>query len=194
MTVKACVSKGQEECVRGFHRDQCDKCTKGSISCNMCHSDSSSTCIYCSNGVKECDDCFGLGHIQRICRPCVNEHYRRQSPKTATKVKSQIVTAQNQFSKSMDSLTTAITCNINTMGPSLHKSGHHSDTDVSKLPISSTIRSAASTLEKLTSKLTSKSTDQTSNDGTKSTKTHRRKWSWASFNGIDSPTQSASAA
>ncbi|KAF9357593.1 hypothetical protein BGX26_003437 [Mortierella sp. AD094] len=159
----------------------------------MCYSDSpsASPCIYCFNGRKECDDCFGLGHVQRICRPCIEDHYRRQSRKnTVTKVKSQLALAQNQFSKSMVSITSVITPTSPTspkQGPSLHKSGHHSDTDVSKISISfnqisstttSTIRSAASKLEKFSSKLAGKGFDTSSYDST-GDKTHRRKWSWS---------------
>ncbi|KAF9114284.1 hypothetical protein BGX27_011262 [Mortierella sp. AM989] len=184
MSTKQCIIKGQRECVRGFHKDQCIKCTKGSAPCNMCNdSPTSSPCIYCLNGRMECDDCFGLGHVQRICRPCIDDHYRRQSNKnTVTKVKSQLVVAQSQFSKSMVSLSSAISSNIPTSGLGLLKNGHHSDTDVSNDSSSypnhqisskmNTIRSAAATLEKFTTKL--------------SDKTHRRKWSWSSFNNAPS--------
>ncbi|KAF9169824.1 hypothetical protein BGX20_009799 [Mortierella sp. AD010] len=182
MSTKPCIAKGQRECVGGFHRDQCFKCTKGSITCNMCNSDSPvpSPCIYCFNGRRECSDCFGLGLVQRICRPCIEDHYRRQSRNTVKKVKSQLALAQNQFSRSMVSITNVIAPSSPKQGPSLHKSNHHSDTDVSKISIS-----ISSKLEKFSSKLAGKGLDTSVYDSTDSTesigdKTRRRKWSRSS--------------
>ncbi|KAG9320998.1 hypothetical protein KVV02_003976 [Mortierella alpina] len=39
-------------------------------------------CAFCLNGRKVCEDCFGLGYVQRICQDCIREshrqHYRRR--------------------------------------------------------------------------------------------------------------------
>ncbi|GJJ70422.1 hypothetical protein EMPS_02771 [Entomortierella parvispora] len=111
LQVKPCVAKGHRECSKGFLTDHCHKCTRGSISCNMCNSSSESStasCIFCFDGYKECDDCFGIGYVQRICQDCVKAHYRSQqvtSPVSAlpmamntigSKVKSQISSLQRQ--------------------------------------------------------------------------------------------------
>lgn len=111
---KSCVSNGRPACAQGFVRDKCQKCTMGSVRCNMCHtsssscsspssprnslssdrvssqpssptsstfssssSSSSSSCIFCHNGRKACDDCFGLGYVQRICLDCIKDKHRR---------------------------------------------------------------------------------------------------------------------
>jgi len=86
LQVKPCVSKGHRECSKGFLTDHCNKCTRGSIACNMCSSSSgssSSSCIFCFDGHKECDDCFGIGYVQRICQDCVKAHYRSQHQATS---------------------------------------------------------------------------------------------------------------
>ncbi|KAF9913075.1 hypothetical protein BX616_010174 [Lobosporangium transversale] len=36
-------------------------------------------CIYCKNGRKACEECFGLGYVQRICQDCIRESHRRHS-------------------------------------------------------------------------------------------------------------------
>ncbi|KAF9356239.1 hypothetical protein BGX34_010018 [Mortierella sp. NVP85] len=77
----------------------------------MCQgSPSCSPCVYCTNGRQECDNCYGLGFVQRICRDCIEDHYRRQgSPRTVSKVKDQwLGVAQQQFSKSMVTLANAL--------------------------------------------------------------------------------------
>ncbi|KAI1315345.1 hypothetical protein EDD11_000953 [Mortierella claussenii] len=140
MSTKPCIAQGKRECIRGFHKDLCLKCTQGSVNCNMCHSETPSFCIYCTNGRKECDDCYGLGHVRRICQPCIKEHYRRQNPKAVVinKVKSQIELAQGQFSRSTESLARAVLSHINssssllvTMSPvGMNKRGHKSESDV----------------------------------------------------------------
>ncbi|KAF9319179.1 hypothetical protein BG003_009756 [Podila horticola] len=112
-STKSCVSNGRPACAQGFVRDKCQKCTMGSVRCNMCHSSSSSSscipsprsslsfdrvssqpssptsstfsssssssssCIFCHNGRKACDDCFGLGYVQRICLDCIKDKHRR---------------------------------------------------------------------------------------------------------------------
>ncbi|KAF9300816.1 hypothetical protein BGZ74_007464 [Mortierella antarctica] len=40
-------------------------------------SSSSSSCIFCHSGRKACDDCFGLGYVQRICLDCIKDKHRR---------------------------------------------------------------------------------------------------------------------
>ncbi|KAI8602535.1 hypothetical protein EDD21DRAFT_371584 [Dissophora ornata] len=87
MSTKPCAAMGRRECVRGFHRDECHNCTNGSVACNMCRhgSPSSASCIFCFDGRKECDDCYGLGFVQRICQDCIKEHYRRQGAMTKAK-------------------------------------------------------------------------------------------------------------
>ncbi|KAF9934322.1 hypothetical protein FBU30_002461 [Linnemannia zychae] len=106
ISVKPCVAKGHRECVQGFLRDRCNKCTYGSVLCGMCPSSSSSSpspiCIFCIDGRMECDDCYGTGFVQRICRDCIKEHYRRQSiPKSFsfTKVTSSFFQATVGFVK-----------------------------------------------------------------------------------------------
>ncbi|KAF9214639.1 hypothetical protein BGZ59_003312 [Podila verticillata] len=93
-TSKSCVSNGRPACVQGFVRDKCQKCTMGSVRCNVLSFDrvssqpssptsstfsssSSSSCIFCHNGRKACDDCFGLGYVQRICLDCIKDKHRR---------------------------------------------------------------------------------------------------------------------
>ncbi|KAG0052406.1 hypothetical protein BGZ83_002657 [Gryganskiella cystojenkinii] len=36
----------------------------------------SSSCIFCFNGRQACDDCFGLGYVQRICQDCLRDHHQ----------------------------------------------------------------------------------------------------------------------
>ncbi|KAF8929589.1 hypothetical protein BGZ47_000975 [Haplosporangium gracile] len=88
MSVKPCIAKGHRECVQGFIRDRCCKCTKGSVPCGMCPTNpsSSNSCIFCVDGRKECDDCYGAGFVQRICRDCIKEHYRQQQQQSKTVV------------------------------------------------------------------------------------------------------------
>ncbi|KAG0325688.1 hypothetical protein BGZ99_000278 [Dissophora globulifera] len=105
MSPKACVTKGRRECVRGFHRDLCTKCTQGSIACEFCPPGSTG-CMFCVEGLKECSDCYGLGFVQRICQDCIKEHYRSQAP--FNKVKGQIVDAQQQLSRSVVSLAAGV--------------------------------------------------------------------------------------
>ncbi|KAG0030989.1 hypothetical protein BGZ81_001942 [Podila clonocystis] len=110
-TAKSCVSNGRPACAQGFVRNKCQKCTMGSVRCNMCHTSSSSSCsssprnslsldrvssqppsptsstfssyssssscIFCHSGRKACDDCFGLGYVQRICLDCIKDKHRR---------------------------------------------------------------------------------------------------------------------
>ncbi|KAG0089168.1 hypothetical protein BGZ93_004379 [Podila epicladia] len=111
-STKSCVSNGRPACVQGFVRDKCQKCTMGSVRCNLCHtssstscsssprnslsfdrvasqpssptsstfsssSTSSSSCIFCHSGRKACDECFGLGYVQRICLDCIKDKHRR---------------------------------------------------------------------------------------------------------------------
>ncbi|KAG0044506.1 hypothetical protein BGZ83_010271 [Gryganskiella cystojenkinii] len=90
LRTKPCAAKGHRECVKGFLTDNCHKCTRGSIACNMCShnnkSGSSTTCIFCFDGHKECDDCFGIGYVQRICQDCVKAHYKVQQHQSTSPV------------------------------------------------------------------------------------------------------------
>ncbi|KAG0030991.1 hypothetical protein BGZ81_001944 [Podila clonocystis] len=107
IATKACISKGKTACTQGFFREPCTKCTRGSTVCSICippkhnhqHeglvspsrqslspssatslcSGSSSNCLFCIEGQKVCEDCFGLGFVQRICQDCIKDHYRKQS-------------------------------------------------------------------------------------------------------------------
>ncbi|KAI9237427.1 MAG: hypothetical protein BYD32DRAFT_461585 [Podila humilis] len=38
----------------------------------------SSPCIFCFNGRKACEECFGLGYVQRICQDCLRDKHRSQ--------------------------------------------------------------------------------------------------------------------
>ncbi|KAG0202687.1 hypothetical protein BGX28_004882 [Mortierella sp. GBA30] len=137
MSTKPCAAKGRRECDRGFNRDTCQKCTLGSVTCNMCSPNNASTCSFCVNGRKECDDCYGIGFVQRICQDCIKEHYRRQrnnssSSNLTTKVRDQLnIVVQNQlFSKSMTSVySTTTTLQQTGSSPSSTKLGLESDSD-----------------------------------------------------------------
>ncbi|KAK3831181.1 MAG: hypothetical protein J3R72DRAFT_455162 [Linnemannia gamsii] len=198
MTVKPCVAKGHRECVQGFLRDRCCKCTKGSVSCGMCPSNSSNSCIFCVDGRKECDDCYGAGFIQRICRDCIKAHYRRQSnPKTfsLTKVTEQSKTAVSNLSESFLGLVKG------TQQQSIQKHHQRSGSSVS-LPesIASTASSEHSTASapspsrggskggfflkrlSLDHERTSASSPATASTSSPSSPNkHRRKWSWSSI-------------
>ncbi|KAG0265672.1 hypothetical protein BG011_004271 [Mortierella polycephala] len=203
MSTKPCIAKGHRECVRGFHRDHCRKCTMGTIACEMCDLDTAASlsCIYCLEGRRECSDCYGMGFVQRICQDCIKEHYRRQAGKGAfTKVKGQLSLAQRQFSRSMVSLsgTRSSSASSTSTSPastfltvlprrgSVPDTGNESDdSDVSSSCCSASrsnsksvisgrsFRFSAMSLLKIPLGLTSKS----EHDGSK---THRRKWSWSS--------------
>ncbi|KAF9578975.1 hypothetical protein BGW38_004968, partial [Lunasporangiospora selenospora] len=61
---------------------------------------------------RECDECFGVGYVQRVCRDCIRAHYRRQEEETKSgsvlkKAKHQIYETQQQFSRSLISLTSS---------------------------------------------------------------------------------------
>ncbi|KAG0224920.1 hypothetical protein B0O80DRAFT_440445 [Mortierella sp. GBAus27b] len=138
VSTKPCVAKGHRECVRGFHRDRCRDCTKGSVPCRICKGDfaksSSSPCTHCVEGRSPCGECYGLGYVQRICRDCVHDHYRRQSPTSSgtvvTKVKGQLMVAQHQFSRSMTSLASSLQhVTSKTDQPSNSGNGQDSDSD-----------------------------------------------------------------
>ncbi|KAF9179795.1 hypothetical protein BGZ51_006651 [Haplosporangium sp. Z 767] len=203
MSIKPCIAKGHRECVRGFHRDHCHKCTMGTIACKMCDSDTTASlsCIFCLEGRRECDDCYGMGFVQRICQDCIKEHYRRQASKgTFTKVKGQLNLAQRQFSRSMVSLsgTRSSSASSTSTSPastflavsprrrSVPDTGDEDDElDVSSTCCSASrsnsesvtsgrsFRASAMSLVKIPFGLTSKSEQ----DGSR---THRRKWSWSS--------------
>ncbi|KAF9210121.1 hypothetical protein BGZ49_005517 [Haplosporangium sp. Z 27] len=38
-----------------------------------------SDCIYCRSGRKPCEDCFGLGYVQQVCKVCIRESHRRHN-------------------------------------------------------------------------------------------------------------------
>ncbi|KAF8940413.1 hypothetical protein EDD21DRAFT_371580 [Dissophora ornata] len=37
------------------------------------------SCIFCRNGRKACEDCFGLGYVQRVCQDCIRESHRHHN-------------------------------------------------------------------------------------------------------------------
>ncbi|KAF9372877.1 hypothetical protein CPC16_002182 [Podila verticillata] len=109
ISTKACVSKGKTACAQGFFREPCTKCTQGSIACNICTSPKHhhkgvspshqslapssptsissqciSDCLFCVDGQKVCEDCYGLGFVQRICQDCIKDHYRKSSKKSSS--------------------------------------------------------------------------------------------------------------
>ncbi|KAG0026298.1 hypothetical protein BGZ82_009540 [Podila clonocystis] len=116
ISTKACISKGKTACTQGFFREPCTKCTRGSTVCSICippkhnhqHkglvspsrqslspssttslcSGSPSNCLFCVDGQKVCEDCFGLGFVQRICQDCIKDHYRNQSSSSKSKKSS----------------------------------------------------------------------------------------------------------
>ncbi|KAG0335878.1 hypothetical protein BG000_007153 [Podila horticola] len=115
ISTKACVSKGKTACAQGFFREPCSKCTRGSTACSICippkhqhkglvspscqsltpssptsvcSSRSTSNCLFCVDGQKVCEDCFGLGFVQRICQDCIKDHYRKQSSSSKSKKSS----------------------------------------------------------------------------------------------------------
>ncbi|CAO3566215.1 unnamed protein product [Mortierella alpina] len=175
-SIKACAAKGRRECNRGFIKDSCQGCSRGSVSCKMCTPSTSSSCNFCVNGRMECDDCYGIGFIQRICQDCIKQHYRRQrnnrsSTTLTTKVKDQLNTAQQQFSKKSDSDDVSSDCS--------------SKSNRSK----SSLRSVAMKLLRIPSLVAG--TKKQSGE-----KTHRRKWSWstsATASAVSLPVTSAAA-
>ncbi|KAF9135630.1 hypothetical protein BGW39_001510 [Mortierella sp. 14UC] len=204
MTVKPCVAKGHRECVQGFLRDRCCKCTKGSVACGMCpsSSSSSSSCIFCVDGRKECDDCYGTGFIQRICRDCIKEHYRRQSnpkPFSLTKVTEQSKSVVFNLSESFLQATKGLVKGVQQQSIQKH---HRSGSSVS-LPesIASTASSEHSTASapssptragsssksgflkrlSLSHECPSSPATASSSSSPSSPNKHRRKWSWSSI-------------
>ncbi|KAF9956135.1 hypothetical protein BGZ72_003000 [Mortierella alpina] len=193
-SIKACAAKGRRECTRGFIKDNCQGCTKGSISCNMCTHSTSSTCNFCVNGRKECGDCYGIGFMQRICQDCIKEHYRRQrnnrsSTTLTTKVKGQLITAQQQFSKSMTSLS------ANTSSSTASNSGQESDSDDVSSDCSSKSNRSKSSLRSVAMKFLRIPSLTAGNKKQSGDKTHRRKWSWSSSSAsaVSLPVTSAAA-
>ncbi|KAF9897959.1 hypothetical protein BX616_004702 [Lobosporangium transversale] len=213
---KPCIAQGHRECVRGFHTEDCHKCTRGSVPCVMCHpslpSRDSSSCNFCFEGRRECNECFGLGHTRRICQPCIKEHYRGRTPKAKAvkKVKSQLEFAQEQFSKSVDSLTNVITSTTNSLDEVIgtFKWGNKSEPDVSSHGLAATTTTTADNENASTPttisprpSVSSSSSVFTSiikrgrNNSTGSlddgSKTHRRKWSWSSFTSMPNTSTAA---
>lgn len=115
ISTKACVSKGKTACAQGFFREPCTNCTRGSIACNICTSLNhqheglvspsrqsltpssptsisrcNSDCLFCVDGQKVCEDCFGLGFVQRICQDCIKDHYRKSSKKFSSSSSSPV--------------------------------------------------------------------------------------------------------
>ncbi|KAF9978447.1 hypothetical protein BGZ73_002343 [Actinomortierella ambigua] len=41
----------------------------------------SPSCIFCYDGRKPCDECFGLGYVQRVCQECIKDQHRRNHGK-----------------------------------------------------------------------------------------------------------------
>ncbi|KAF9292213.1 hypothetical protein BGZ68_009804 [Mortierella alpina] len=192
-SVKACAAKGRRECTRGFIRDNCQGCTRGSVSCNMCTPSTSFTCNFCVKGRRECDDCYGIGFIQRICQDCIKQHYRRQrnnrsSTTLTTKVKDQLNTAQQQFSKSMTSLSG------NPSSPTSSSSGQESDSDDVSSDCSSKSNRSKSSLRSVALKFLRIPSMVAGTKKQSGEKAHRRKWSWSSSNSaLSLPVTSAAA-
>ncbi|KAF9955706.1 hypothetical protein BGZ70_010140 [Mortierella alpina] len=192
-SIKACAAKGRRECNRGFIKDSCQGCTRGSVSCKMCTPNTSSSCNFCVNGRMECDDCYGIGFIQRICQDCIKEHYRRQrnnrsSTTLTTKVKDQLITAQQQFSKSMTSLSGAPS------SPTSSSSGQESDSDDMSSDCSSKSNRSKSSLRSVAMKFLRIPSLVAGNKKQSGEKTHRRKWSWStSTSAVSLPVTSAAA-
>ncbi|KAF9912699.1 hypothetical protein EC991_009435 [Linnemannia zychae] len=202
MTVKPCVAKGHRECVQGFLRDRCCKCTKGSVTCGMCPSSpSSSSCIFCVDGRKECDDCYGAGFIQRICRDCIKEHYRRQSnPKnlfSLTKVTEQSKSVVSNLSESILQATVSRTRSVLQQSIQKHsRSGSSvslpesvaSEHSTASAPSTSRTGSSKSgpfqkrlSLDHERSSASSSPATASSFSAPSSPNKHRRKWSWSSI-------------
>ncbi|KAG9066953.1 hypothetical protein KI688_012865 [Linnemannia hyalina] len=201
MSVKPCVAKGHRECVQGFLRDRCCKCTKGSIPCGMCPTDpsSSNSCIFCVDGRKECDDCYGAGFVQRICRDCIKQHYRQQQLESNTnsllKVTEQSKTVVSNLSESFLQATVGFVKGVHSQAvyrTLSHDQKHRSGSSVS-LPesIASSEHSTASAPSPSSSKggffmkrLSldhERSAASPATASSSSKKSHRRKWSWSSI-------------
>lgn len=39
------------------------------------------SCGFCTGGRKACDECFGLGYVQRVCQSCLRDQHRRHARK-----------------------------------------------------------------------------------------------------------------
>ncbi|KAF9101770.1 hypothetical protein BGX29_005273 [Mortierella sp. GBA35] len=218
MTVKPCVAKGHRECVQGFIRDQCTKCIKGSVPCDMCPIDprtgnplEGASCIFCHDGRKECDDCYGAGFVQRICRDCIKEHYRRQAPKsplikvTGTVLQAtmgfvkgvhhQAVELSNAYDEKMQQQQQRRRHNGSTISlPESIDSDSSSSGDESVCSAASAPSSPTSSrrpkysfmkkrlsLDHVRSNSYSSSIDSTDSTGAPRRSQHRRKWSWSSI-------------
>ncbi|KAG9320996.1 hypothetical protein KVV02_003974 [Mortierella alpina] len=159
----------------------------------MCTHSTSSTCNFCVNGRKECGDCYGIGFMQRICQDCIKEHYRRQrtnrsSTALTTRVKDQFSTAQQQFSKSMTSLSGTPS------SPTSSSSGQESDSDDVSSDCSSKSNHSKSSLRSVALKFLRIPSLVAGNKKQSGEKTHRRKWSWsASTTALSLPVTSAAA-
>ncbi|KAG0295684.1 hypothetical protein BGZ97_004760 [Linnemannia gamsii] len=196
MSVKPCVAKGHRECVQGFLRERCNKCTKGSVLCGLCPTNSSSnSCIFCVDGRKECDDCYGAGFVQRICRDCIKQHYRQQQQQSPTKNMSEsFLQATMGFVKGVHSQTIQRTLSHeqkqHRMGstvslPESIAASEHSTASASSLPSSSRTGGSKGRffLRRLSldHERTSPSSTSTTASSSPSKKSHRRKWSWSSI-------------
>ncbi|KAG0296949.1 hypothetical protein BGZ96_008138 [Linnemannia gamsii] len=203
MSVKPCVAKGHRECVQGFLRDRCHKCTKGSVTCGMCPTDSSSnSCIFCVDGRKECDDCYGAGIVQRICRDCIKQHYRQQQQQSSTNNPAALVMNMSEsflqatlgFVKGVHSQAVQRTffheqkqqqSGSTVSLPESIAASEHSTASAPTSPSSS--RSGGSKGRYFLKRLsldhesTSPSSPSTASSPSPSKKSHRRKWSWSSI-------------
>ncbi|ORZ11042.1 hypothetical protein BCR41DRAFT_356703 [Lobosporangium transversale] len=193
---KPCIAQGHRECVRGFHTEDCHKCTRGSGLIIL---------QFCFEGRRECNECFGLGHTRRICQPCIKEHYRGRTPKAKAvkKVKSQLEFAQEQFSKSVDSLTNVITSTTNSLDEVIgtFKWGNKSEPDVSSHGLAATTTTTADNENASTPTTISPRPSVSSSSSVFTSiikrgrnnllETHRRKWSWSSFTSMPNTSTAA---
>ncbi|KAG0245487.1 hypothetical protein BGW41_000114 [Actinomortierella wolfii] len=57
---------------------------------------STPSCIFCFDGHKPCDECFGLGYVQRVCQDCLKDQHRRSQGKRRSTGSSYIYGANYQ--------------------------------------------------------------------------------------------------
>lgn len=61
----------------------------------------SSPCIFCFNGRKACEECFGLGYVQRICQDCLRDKHKSQRRRNSHSAHSGTASSSSSSSKSL---------------------------------------------------------------------------------------------
>lgn len=68
----------------------------------------SSPCIFCFNGRKACEECFGLGYVQRICQDCLRNKHRSQRRRNSHSAHSAGTSSSSSSSTSKSLISPAV--------------------------------------------------------------------------------------